>query len=161
MAKRRAEVLKAQRTVLFSRIRRDFITDADREQDLKNGFVRLVGEKAIAAKVAFSRFVVNQIPPDLGLGTTERLWPLITRDFKVCDDFYGAHAPSRLKCPIPTGAKSFSAIGYNDSSRTARYIVLVSDQDRNVTGFAHLEMSHCCSGVLDRVTRGGFAGGDD
>ena len=28
--------------------------------------------------------------------------------------------------------------------------IMVSDQDRNVTGFAHLEMSHCCSGMLAR-----------
>ncbi len=133
------EFHKVRSRMLSGAIRRDVITDADREQDLKNGFVRLVGQKAIAPKVGWAQFLVNQIPLDAKPGDTERLWPLITRDFKVCDDFYGALAPSRLKCPIPTGAKSFSAIGYNDSSRTAKYIVLVDGKpvyDSGVTDIA-------------------------
>ena len=125
--------------MLSGTINRDVITAADREQDLRNGFVRLVGEKAIAAKVGWGQFLVNQIPLDTSPGDTERLWPLITRDSKACDDFYGAHAPSRLKCQIPNGAKSFSAIGYNDSSRTAKYIILVDGKpvyDSGVTDIA-------------------------
>ncbi|MCX7422629.1 MAG: NPCBM/NEW2 domain-containing protein [Planctomycetia bacterium] len=64
---------------------------------------------------------------------------MITRDFKVCDDFYGAAAPSRLKCPIPMGAKSFSAIGYNEGSRTAKYVVFIDGKqvyDSGVAGIA-------------------------
>ncbi|MBS0202517.1 MAG: NPCBM/NEW2 domain-containing protein [Planctomycetes bacterium] len=107
-------------------IRRDSITDADRDHDLKDGFVRLVGEQASAVKVGFGQFVTNQIPLEFyGPGLVENNWPLITREFKVCDDFYSAHAPSRIKCAIPKGAKSFSAIGYNDAARLSKYVILI------------------------------------
>ncbi|MCX7422630.1 MAG: hypothetical protein NT013_24245 [Planctomycetia bacterium] len=52
--------------MLSGTIRRDVITDADREQDRKNGFIRLAGEKASAIKVGASQFAVNQLP--LGWG---------------------------------------------------------------------------------------------
>ncbi len=120
--------------MLSGAIRRDVITDADREQDLKNGFVRLVGEKAIEPKVGFMKLLVNQLPLESLPGDIERGWPLITRDFKVCDDFYGAHAPSRLKCPIPTGAKSFSVVGHNEASRTAKYVVFIDGKQAYDSG---------------------------
>jgi hypothetical protein len=125
--------------MLSGTIRRDVITDADRDQDLKNGFVRLVSEKTNAIKVGAGQFLVNQIPLGFDPGTTERRWPLISRDFKVCDDYYGAHAPSKLKCPIPTGAKSFSVIGYNDASRTEKYQLLIDGKqvyDSGITDIA-------------------------
>jgi hypothetical protein len=111
--------------VLSGGIRRDVITNADREQDLKNGFVRLVGEKGTSVSVGWAQFLVNQLPLELAAGAVERRWPLITRDFKVCEDFYSAHAPSRIKIPIPKTAKSFSGIGYNDAGRASKYLVLI------------------------------------
>ncbi len=110
--------------MLSGTIRRDVITQEDREQDLMAGFVRLVGERANGTSGVAWKFVVNQIP--LESGGPERHWPLIAREFKFCSDFYGAHAPSRLKCPIPSGAKSFSVIGYNDSSRSAAFQVFIN-----------------------------------
>jgi hypothetical protein len=104
--------------MLSGSVRRDVITDADRQQDLKSGFVRLVGETSSVAKVGQGQFAINQVPLDF---STEHAWPLITRDFKFCDDYYGAHAASRITCSIPPGAKSFSVIAYNMGSRTAKF----------------------------------------
>lgn len=115
-------------------IRRDPMTAAEREKDLKSGFVRLVGQTASAVKVGYTRLTVNQLPLEFGAGETERRWPLIARDFKVCDDFYAAHAASRLKCAIPAGAKSFSAVAYNDSSRTSKFQVLIDGKLVHDTG---------------------------
>lgn len=110
--------------MLSGSIRANVVTKADRERDLKDGIVRLVGEVPKAANVASGRFSVNQLDlPDPG--ENELQWPLITREFKACSDFYGAHAPSSVKCPIPTAAKSFSVVGYNDSSRLAKFQVLI------------------------------------
>jgi len=112
-------------------ISKDFITQADRDADLANGFVRLVGEPAIKPVVGFARFCVNQLElsdaPDLR-------WPLITRDFAPCRDFYGAHAPSSLKCPIPKGARSFTVVGYNDASRSTKYVVFVDGKEIYASG---------------------------
>ena len=136
-------VQKVRVRMISGTIRRDSITDADREQDLKDGFVRLVGEKASGTLTGAWPFVVNQLPLELGAGGVESMWPMIARDFKVCDDFYGAHAPSRLKCPIPPGAKSFSVIGYNGASRTAKYQLQIDGKqvyDSGVTGVAVIKV---------------------
>ncbi len=122
-------------------VRRDTISNADREQDRKNGFIRLVGEKAIAAKVGWGPFLINQIPVDAELGAIERIWPLLTRDFQDCDDFYGAHAPSQLKCPIPSGAKSFSVVGYNDTSRLEKYLILIDGKQVYDSGLAAIAIA--------------------
>jgi len=130
---------KARVRMLSGRIHRDVITDADREQDLKNGFVRLVGEKMIGNPVALGPVIVNQV----GLGEGEIQWPLVARHFKVCDDYYGAHAPSRLQCPIPTGARSFSVIAYNDGLRTVKNLVFVDGKqvhDSGVTAIAIIKV---------------------
>lgn len=132
---------KVRVRMLSGTIRRDVISEADLEQDRKNGFVRLVGEKAINPQVDWGQFVINQIPigPAAESGFTERCWPHITREFRICDDFYGAHAPSRLKCPIPNGAKSFSVVGYNDCSRSEKYLVYIDGNqvyDSGVTDIA-------------------------
>ena len=148
------EFHKVRVRMLSGTIQRDVITVADREQDLKNGFVRLIGEKASVTKVGWAQFLVNQIPVESGPGNTERWWPLITRDFKVCDDFYGAHAPSRLKCPIPSGAKSFSAVGYNDSSRTAKYLVSIDGKqvyDSGVTDIAIIKQDIPAKSTLQEL----------
>ena len=126
---------KVRVRMLSGSIHRDFLTDADRKQDLKNGFVRLVGEEAKATRVGFGQFVVNQFPLELP-GQIENGWPLITRDFKVCDDFYSAHTPSRIKCAIPKGAKSFSGIGYNDQGSRSKYAVWIDGKPIYDSGIA-------------------------
>ena len=134
---------KARIRMLSGTIRRDVITDTDREQDLKNGFVRLVGEKANVPMVGWAQFLVSQLPLEYGPADTERRWPLITRDFSACQDFYGAHAPSRLKCPIPPGAKSFSVVGQNEGSRTAKYQVFIDGKqvyDSGVTAISIIKL---------------------
>ena len=130
---------KVRVRMLSGTLRRDEITAADREQDLKEGLVRLVGQPAISPKAGWADFLVNQVPWQLGGGEAERIWPLVSREPTVCRDSYGAHAPSRLKCEIPSGAKAFSAIGYNDSSRTCSYQVLIDGKevfDSGVTALA-------------------------
>ncbi|MDB5346795.1 MAG: hypothetical protein JWP89_5172 [Schlesneria sp.] len=117
---------KVRVRMLSGTIRRDLITPEDREKDFKNGFVRLVGEEASAIKVGWARFTVNQTPWEV---SPDHCWPLISRDFKPCDDFYGAHAPSRLKCNIPNGAKSFSVVGFNPTSHSAKFAVLIDGEE--------------------------------
>ena len=120
-------------------VRRDSITAGDRQRDLAQGLVRLIGSPAISPSVEWGQFVINQIPLEHGPSDDERLWPLISREFSVCREFYGAHAPSRLNCPVPRGAKSFTAVGYNHNSRSVKYIVSVDGReiyDSGVTGIA-------------------------
>lgn len=112
--------------MLSGTIVRDSITAADQEKDLKSGFVRLVGKKPLSAQAFEGNFAINQyleLPPLVG-----QEWPRVSRDFKYCDDYYGAHAPSRLKCPIPPGAKSFSVVGYNCASGSTKTRILVDGQ---------------------------------
>lgn len=129
--------------MLSGEIQRDFLSDADRNADLKNGFVRLVGETANAKKVGWGSFFISQIPFEADRGDGERQWPMIAREFKVCQDFYAAHAPSRIKCEIPANAESFSVIGYNDASRTTRYIAFVDGKEvynSGVTDIAEIKL---------------------
>ena len=113
-------------------IRRDSITEKDREADLKEGLVRLVGLKPTEASSDFHPAVANQNP--IFAHRFGENWPLITRDFKTCDDFYWACAPSRLKCPVPSGAKSFSVVAMNHGSRSADFIVEVDGQRLHRSG---------------------------
>ena len=113
-------------------IRRDSITAQDRAADLKEGLVRLVGLKPTEASSDFHPAVANQNP--IFAHRFGENWPLITRDFKPCDDFYWACAPSRLKCPIPPGAKSFSVVAMNHGSRSADFIVEVDGQRLHRSG---------------------------
>ena len=113
-------------------IRRDSITEKDREADLKEGLVRLVGLKPTEASSDFHPAVANQNP--IFAHRFGENWPLITRDFKTCDDFYWACAPSRVKCPIPPGAKSFSVVAMNHGSRSADFIVEVDGQRLHRSG---------------------------
>jgi predicted Ser/Thr protein kinase len=124
---------KVRVRMLSGTIQTDFITQADRDADLAEGFVRLVGEPAIKPIVGFSKFCVNQISMEVANGP-ESTWPLIIRDFAPCRDFYGAHAPSRLKCPVPKGAKSFTVVGYNDGSRSTKYILYVDGKEIYASG---------------------------
>lgn len=107
--------------MLSGTITRDSITDVDRKQDLKNGYVRLVGEKPIGTNAHRGMFTISQVlesPPSV-----LELWPRISQEFKYCDDFYGVRAPYRLKCAVPPGAKSFSVVGYNCASGAAKFQV--------------------------------------
>ena len=113
-------------------IRRDSITEKDREADLKDGFVRLVGLKPTETSSDFHPAVANQSP--IFAHRFGENWPLITRDFKPCDDFYWACAPSRLKCPVPPGAKSFSVVAMNHGSRSADFFVEVDGQRLHRSG---------------------------
>ncbi len=107
-------------------VRGDAITEADRQADRKKGYIRLVGEKPTKFQVASGRPAINQLTSPLSVPEgMERRWPLIAEEFRFCNDYYAAHAPSRLKCPIPSGAKSFSVVGYNDSRRATNYLILI------------------------------------
>jgi len=108
--------------MLSGTIRRDSITAADREREREQGFVRLAGMNPSAHSVGWAQFLVNQVPLEFGPGSTEQSWPRI-RHYSVCEDYYGAHAPSLLRCPVPKGARSFSTIGYSDSDTQAKYLV--------------------------------------
>ncbi len=90
-------------------IRPDMVTPGDRERDLKEGLVRLVNEPRLASRAEQGGVRINQ---SYNVEAVDLVWPLLTPDASFCDDFYWAHAPSRLTCQIPTGAKSFSTIGY-------------------------------------------------
>ena len=70
----------------------------------------------------------------------ERRWPLIAQEFRFCKDYYAAYAPSRLKCPVPSGAKSFSVVGYNDASRTAKYQILIDGKLVHDSGQASVDV---------------------
>lgn len=106
-------------------IQRHSITDADRERDLEEGFVRLVGQAANSPTVGWASLMVNRVPVFRGSATAEFSWPIISRNFRICQDFYGAHAPSRLKCPIPPSAKSFTAVGYCTSIGMVKYLIYI------------------------------------
>lgn len=114
-------------------VRRDPMTDGNREQDRQNGFVRLVGEPATNATVGAWSFCINQIPLELsGIGAECR-WPMIAPRFEFCNDYVGAHAPSRVGIPIPATAKSFSTVAYNDSSRIEKYRILIDGKETCVS----------------------------
>ncbi|MDB5345757.1 MAG: hypothetical protein JWP89_4134 [Schlesneria sp.] len=124
--------------MLSGSMRRE-VTVNDGGQDLKDGFIRLTEQKAIVSKTGHDNLHINQLPLSLGVGDTEYRWPLVIPDFRFCDDYYGAHAPSRLKCPIPSGAKSFSVVGYNEASRTTKSLAFIDGKkvyDSGITNIA-------------------------
>lgn len=134
---------KARIRMLSGTLKRDFISPADRVDDRKNGVLRLVGEKA-KASAGWAQVTVGQLPIEMGPGDVERIWPLITRDFKLCDDYYGAHAPSRLKCPIPPNSKCFTVVGFNDMSKTVTYRALIDGKlafDSSECGIAVIKIA--------------------
>jgi hypothetical protein len=78
-----------------------------------------------------------------GNSFVERSWPLVTREFQYCDEFYGAHAPSSIKCKIPPSAKSFSVIGINEASRHSKFLVFVDAKevyDSGITGMSVIKV---------------------
>lgn len=114
------------------KIRRDILEDAQRQRDLREGFVRLAYVAPTAKAVGHSEYMVNQVDP--------LFWPLIQRDFGVCRDFYGAHAPSSLKIPIPKRMRSFSVIGYNDASRTVKYLINIDGKKVYESGVTDIDL---------------------
>lgn len=125
-----SEVLfqRLQIKMLSGTIHRDPPTSADLGHDLEHGYVRLVYTKLTNGSVGAWEWTVNQIPSaKQGYGTEER-WPMIVPDFHLCKEFYGAHAPSRLRSPIPSNARSFSVVGYNEASRSTKFILEVDGQ---------------------------------
>lgn len=115
--------------MLSGTIHRDTITDSDRQRDQTSGYVRLVGERPREVSVGWGQFGVSQMPLEMAGADVERGWPLISRDFRFCGDFYGAHPPSRIKCSIPPSARSFTAIGYNESTKTVKYQALIDGKE--------------------------------
>ncbi|QDV68118.1 NPCBM/NEW2 domain protein [Rosistilla carotiformis] len=114
----------------------DFITVADKNQDLHSGFVRLVGETAGLPKVGWGNFFVNQAFK-VGGHVAERRVPRVAEKFRFCDDYYTVHAPSRVKCAIPRSMKSFSVIGVNQGLRSSKFSVVVDGvalYDSGMTG---------------------------
>lgn len=112
--------------MLSGTITRDSHAAAERDRDLKEGLLRLVGEKPIAKSVHGGIFGINQLYDSAPI--TGLRWPRVTKDFRFCEDYYFAHAPSRLKCLIPAGARSFSVVGYNCGSGDSRYQVLIDSK---------------------------------
>jgi len=123
--------------MLSGTIRRDTVTDTDRARDLQCGLVRLIGVKPSAQSVGWSRFLVNQVPVEFGPGSAERAWPRI-RGFSQCQDYYGAHAPSHVRCRIPAGAKSVSAVGYCDTESEAKYVVCFDGKVSSTSAATHV-----------------------
>jgi hypothetical protein len=149
---------KIRARMLSGEIRRDAITDADRVADLKNGLVRLIGEKANTPKVGWGQFQVNQIPLESAPTEDELAWPLVTAAPSFCEDFYGAHAESRLKCPIPKSAKSFTVYGSNDASRTTVFSVFVDGKElykSGVTDLARVKLDLPADAALLELIVGG------
>ncbi len=121
-------------------ITRDSTSSAVRQQDMADGFVRLVALKPTASTAHFERLSVNQF--SRGDLTTAR-WPRITPDFRFCEDYCGAYAPCRLQCPIPSGAKSFSVVAYNCSSGTTKHQIVVDGKpiyDSKTTSIAVIKV---------------------
>jgi serine/threonine protein kinase len=125
---------KVRVQMLSGEIRRDTITDADREEDLSEGMIRLVGQKPDSSKTGWASMTVNQYPIALNGSPTELVWPLVSNNFRMSSDYYGAHAPSRLTSPIPEGAKSFSVVGYNCYSGSTKYLVSADGVPLHETG---------------------------
>lgn len=119
--------LKARVRAVSGSIRRSWRTDEDRQVDRNAGMMRLTDEQP--TQVTGELFVINQIPLWATSNDFESVWPLVTEHPEFCDQYFAAHAPSRLKCPIPEGAKSFAAFGYNDASRTTAFRLLIDQRE--------------------------------
>lgn len=134
------EFHKVRVRMLSGSLRRDTITDTDREADLKNGFVRLIGQPAVEPRVGWGSFTISQLPVNIAGGDAERLWPLISPEPEFCSDFYGAHAPSSLKIDIPAGAKGFSVIGHNQASRATDYKIAIDGKEVYQSGVTDIQV---------------------
>ena len=124
--------------MISGEVHRNFLTPGDRERDRRNAIVRLVGEPSLETSVGWRQLLVNHVGGGDHSEPTENAWPLIAPQYSLCRDFYGAHAPSRVKAPIPQGAKSFSAVGYNQSSGVTRFLIDVDGKNLVDSGAARV-----------------------
>jgi hypothetical protein len=131
-----AEVHSAKVRMLSGTIRKAFPTNSEMKHDLRRGTVKLTGLTPQSANVGWSRPSVNQIF-DLSTIHVADHWPLISRQFEFCEDYYGAHAPATFKVAVPKGAKSFSVIGTNEGSRSTRFIARVDGITVYESGVTH------------------------
>ncbi|MBI1344833.1 hypothetical protein GC163_00940 [bacterium] len=121
---------------------RDVITDQEKKDDLENGFVRLVGQAAYLPKVGHNVFMINQTPMGKAM-TPEQFIPRVSINGTHATSYILAHAPSKIRCPIPRGSKSFSVVGVNQASRSTKFQVLVDgvqEYDSGVTGLAIIKI---------------------
>ncbi|HEY4259554.1 MAG TPA: hypothetical protein VGM98_05335, partial [Schlesneria sp.] len=125
--------------MLSGTITRDPVAAADRKQEQKNGYVRLVGEKPLAVNAYNGLSSVNQIRHQYPPFVMQR-WPRISREFEFCDDYYGAKAPSRFKCPVPAGAKSFSVVGYNCADGSSKFRVEVDGKQVHSSATTNIDV---------------------
>ncbi len=84
-------------------------------------FIKLVDLKPVSAEVGWGEFLVNRAGGD---GEA----PLIARDFKMCDEYIFAHAPSRVSYAVPPESRSFSATGYCVANRNVRFEIVCDGQ---------------------------------
>lgn len=113
-------------------VQRSWRTPLQQGQDRRQGIMRLVDVPPL--KVETRYFAVNQIPLWKSSSDWECVWPLVTSQPQFCRSYLSAHAPSKVTCPIPAGAKSFSVQGYNDASRSARFLIEVDGRQMYASG---------------------------
>ena len=130
------EVHSAKVRMLSGTIHRAFPTRAEMKHDLRRGTVKLTGLTPQSASVGWSRPSVNQLF-DVSPFNVADHWPLISRQFEFCEDYYGAHAPATITAAVPKGAKSFSVVGTNEASRATRFIARVDGIAAYESGVTH------------------------
>jgi len=79
--------------------------------------VRLTEVAPLEKEVGFGRYLVNERGPN-------NEWPMIPEDYRFCDEYLYAFAPSRLVYAIPPQARSFSAVAYSPSEFCMQYEVI-------------------------------------
>jgi hypothetical protein len=94
-------------------IRRPLAASASTRED---NFLRVTDLPWQRGRVGGNHLKVNH--------TAGEFWPWLTRDFRFCDEFLYAHAPSEAVYPIPPGANSFTAVGYCAASGRVTYRLL-------------------------------------
>ncbi|MGA2031011.1 MAG: hypothetical protein ABSG68_02040 [Thermoguttaceae bacterium] len=75
--------------------------------------MRLVDQLPLASGGGNGLFLVNTALRDV--------WPLIPPDAEPCTEYLFAHAPSKLVYAVPSGARSFCAVGYCVASRSVAF----------------------------------------
>ncbi|MCA9020563.1 MAG: NPCBM/NEW2 domain-containing protein, partial [Planctomycetaceae bacterium] len=100
--------------------------------------LRLVDERPVQIRVGGGRLGVNQPPlwDNHDTGDYSAIWPMVSTTPVFCKEYYAAHAPSRLVCPIPDQAVSFSVNAYNNASRAVKYQIFVDGKLLTETGEA-------------------------
>lgn len=125
----RVEFRKVRVHSVNGSVERDTLSEVDRAQDLREGFVRLTELEARSPQTGWGAFGISQMPLDCVGEDIEQRWPLVTREPRFSTSYFGVPATSRLGSSIPNSARSFSVISYNESSRTARFRVAIDGKD--------------------------------